>query len=323
MGKGQFGHVYRGYDSDMDEVVAIKVLGRDVQVDDVLLEVKLQHRLREHAHVVNIRNVSIAAPRPFIVTEFYPAGSVADRILAGVSLVDSVRWVGDTLDALTHVHGLGVVHRDVKPGNMLLNNSGAAVLTDFGIAEETIRRRLNLGPYVPITAPEQLQGLASSPQTDVWAVGCCLYCLLTGRYPFGQDPTAGDVLSGVFEPPQRLNPQVPHRLVGVVNRALATATKDRFHTANEMLEALLNCDVFNSCRRMTEPGSVDCWTAETTAGAYRAQITSRSRVGEELTISKDGGHGPRIFFRKRFATEAKARQALASKLRALVEGRLS
>jgi hypothetical protein len=90
-----------------------------------------------------------------------------------------------------------------------------------------------------------------------------------------------------------------------------------------MLEALLNCDVFNSCRRMTEPGSVDCWTAETTAGAYRAQITSRSRVGEELTISKDGGHGPRIFFRKRFATEAKARQALASKLRALVEGRLS
>src|SRR4051794_30846917 len=209
LGNGSFGEVWRGQDVQQDVEVAVKLVAPHVTLDEVLLETQLLTRLRDHERVVTVRNVSIEPPVPFIVMDYLPNGSVEARLEAGqVSLVQAVRWTRNALAGLAHAHAMGVLHRDIKPGNLLLDNEERAVLSDFGIAEDTIRGLLaNPALYGFHAAPELLQGQPSSVQTDIFAIGCTLYRLLTGEYPFA---SIDDIRNGV-QPVDvdTLNPQIP------------------------------------------------------------------------------------------------------------------
>jgi eukaryotic-like serine/threonine-protein kinase len=209
LGNGNFGEVWRGRDVWQDAEVAIKLVGPHVTLDEVLLETQLLTRLREHDRIVRVWNAQIAPPVPYIVMDYLPNGSVEARLDAGsVSIVDAVRWTRNALAGLGHAHALGVLHRDIKPGNLLLDREGRAVLSDFGIAEDTIRNLLaNPNVYGVHAAPELLQGQGSSVQTDIFAIGCTLYRLLTSAYPFA---SIADIQAWV-EPTDvhKLNPQIP------------------------------------------------------------------------------------------------------------------
>ena len=324
LGNGNFGEVWRGHDTQQDAEVAIKLVGPHVTLDEVLLETQLLTRLRDHDRVVTVRNVSITPPVPFIVMDYLPNGSVEARLDAGnnVSLVEAVRWTRNALAGLAHAHAQprGVLHRDIKPGNLLIDNEGRAVLSDFGIAEDTIRGFLaNPAVYGLHAAPELLQGQPSSVQTDVFAMGCTLHRLLTGEHPFA---SIDEIRAGTTPVnAHRLNPQVPLALRNVVLTSLAPDPNDRYSDARRMSEALGGCNIRNSWTRVDDPDAIDAWSAVTADGVYDLRVTERQRAGDyEVRVRLDQGAGPRQVLLSRHSSQARALQARRTALVQVVEG---
>lgn len=321
LGNGNFGEVWRAQDTWQDAVVAIKLIGPHVTLDEVLLEAQLLTRLREHDRVVTVRNVAIAPPLPYIVMDYLPKGSVEARLAAdGTSVVNAVRWTRNALAGLGHAHSLGVLHRDIKPGNLLIDAEERAVLSDFGIAEDTIRNLLaNPNVYGLHAAPELLHGRGSSVQTDIFAIGCTLYRLLTGTYPFASIDEIRDSL----EPTDvhKLNPQLPLSLRNVVRTALAHDPVDRYADARRMNEDLGDCGVRNSWTRATDPATIETWQARTPDGLYELRVVARPRAGGFEVIAKlDQGAGLRQVLRQPYATQARAMQGRRTVLVRVVQG---
>jgi serine/threonine-protein kinase len=321
LGNGNFGEVWRGRDTQQGAEVAVKLVAPHVTLDEVLLETQLLTRLRDHDRVVTIRNVSIEPPLPFIVMDYLPKGSVEARLDAdNISVVEAVRWTRNALAGLAHAHALGVLHRDIKPGNLLIDNEERAVLSDFGIAEDTIRGLLaNAAVYGLHAAPELLQGQPSSVQTDIFAMGCTLYRLLTGEHPFSSidEIRTGTVPVDVH----RLNPQIPLSLRNVVGTALVPDPAARFADARRMREAIDSCEIRNSWTQVDDPGAIDAWSAGTSDGVYDLRVTQRPRVGDfELRVRLDRGAGPRQVLLTHHSSRARALQARRTALVRVVEG---
>ena len=291
VGSGEFGEVWRARDNVQFAPVAVKLLGKDVDVDEALQETRVLTRLREHDRVITIRNVELGPPAPFIVMDYMPAGSVGQRLDMGVvTMVDAVRWTRDALDGLAYVHSMGIVHRDIKPSNLLLDSEQRVVLSDFGIAEDTVNRLLaNAHMYWRHEAPE-VDAHGSSFASDIWAVGCTMYRLLTGRYPF---ETAVQAAAGIFQAPHRLNPQVPMAVTRVVQQALAVDPPERYASAGAMLHALMEPTVRYSWTAMSDVDAIERWEAATPEGVFILRVTERRRRGYDVTVTRDKGKGPR------------------------------
>jgi serine/threonine-protein kinase len=248
-------------------------------------------------------------------------GSIEARCdAANVSIVEAVRWTRNGLAGLGHAHALGVLHRDIKPGNLLIDDEERAVLSDFGIAEDTVRQLLaNPNIYGLHAAPELLQGQPSSVQSDIFAIGCTLYRLLTGEYPFA---SIDDIRAGT--PPRDvhlLNPQIPLSLRDVVRMALALDPAARYEDARRMSEALASCSIRNSWHRVEDPDAVDAWTTTTPEGTYDLRVASRPRRGDfELRVRLDRGSGPRQVLSSAFESQARALRARRTALVRVVEG---
>jgi serine/threonine protein kinase len=304
-----------------DVEVAVKLIGPHVTLDEVLLETQLLTRLRDHERVVTVRNVSIDPPVPFIVMDYLARGSVEDRLDGDqVTLVEAVRWTRNALEGLTHAHAMGVLHRDIKPGNLLLDDEERAVLSDFGIAEDTILGRLaNPATYGLHAAPELLQGQGSSVQTDIFALGCTLYRLLTSEYPFR---SVDDIRAGITPAEVHgLNPQIPLSLRNVVRTALAVDPADRFPDARRMNEALGRCGIRNAWTLVDDPDAIEVWSAQTPEGVYDLRVSERRRVGDfELRVRLDRGSGPRQVLLSHHGSRARALQARRTALVQVVTG---
>lgn len=298
VGSGLYGEVWRGRDNVQDARVAVKLLSDHVELDAALLEPRLMERLRQHERIVTIRNVELAPPRAFIVMDYLPAGSVGDRLKMGVvSLVDAVRWTRDALDGLAYSHAEGVIHRDIKPANLLLDDEERAVLSDFGVAEDTVNSLLAVPhTYMRHQAPEQ-DSTGSSERSDIWAMGCTLYRLLTGVYPF---ETENDAAQGQFEDPHRLNAQVPIAITRVVRKALEVNPADRYPSARTMLRELMEPDVRSCWTLVSDPSAIECWAATTGNGSFVLRLNDKTRGGYEVAITRDRGNGPRHVVRESF-----------------------
>jgi eukaryotic-like serine/threonine-protein kinase len=325
LGSGQFGAVFRGRDTWQERAVAIKVLDpEEVTLDAALNEARFQ-TLCEHPHVVTIHNVVLEPPNALIVMEYLPAGSCEARLQVGqVSYQDALRWTRNALDGLAHAHAQGILHRDLKPANLLILANGEAALSDFGIAEDTVRARVATDKhYPPLIAPEVLGGTATSPGSDVWAMGTLLYRLLTGRFPY---PTVDDTLRGGYEAPQRINPQVTRAVTRVIERALAATPEKRYATARQMLADLTRCRADCSwVPDAADTAALESWHTTTGRGYVTARLlpAPRRRVGAVvLEVKLDRGAGARRAHADRlFSTEAQGREALRALLRSVVEGR--
>lgn len=251
LGHGGMATVYLARDEKLGRQVAVKVLADNLAGDDdfrerFMREAQLAARL-SHPNVVQVFDVGEDDDeRPYIVMEYVDGHSVADLLKRGRSLPPekAVPLLAQVVAGLEHAHQAGLVHRDVKPANLLLRaRDGRLKIADFGIArafEETRHTRtgraLGTAPYM---APEQLEGQDPTPATDVYSCGVVAWEMLTGRTPHdGGSPSSIARSQRVRRPSLRRSATVPPKLESLVRRCLRPQPRDRFRDAGELGEAL-------------------------------------------------------------------------------------
>ena len=224
LGKGGFGAVYEGRDTDANSAVAVKVFRRREGLESrAHREARTASKL-EHPNVHNVLGVEHDDDHSYLVSELV-VGERFDR--TELSDEEAVRAIAAVADALAHAHARGVIHRDVKPANILVSTDGDVRLTDFGIArdedarDQTTSEERVLGT-LSYMAPEQAKGKRATGATDVWAAALTLYSRLTGKNPF-RARSLGELLerlSDGAQPLHELRPDLPRALSRVLARAL-------------------------------------------------------------------------------------------------------
>ncbi len=252
LGAGGMGEVFVAHDLRLDREVALKLLRADLAQqhgmrERVVAEARLAARLT-HPHVVGVLDTGEQDGRPFVVMERLSGRTLRDELADGTMPPERVRDVGlQVLRALAAAHELGIVHRDVKPGNILDAGVGTWKVADFGIAkwvhaEETLTGTGELLGSPSYLAPERIDGQQAGPASDLYAVGVLLYEALTGRKPFeGDDPfaLAAAIRDGRYEPPTAIDAEADHQIVGVIERAMRRDPAERYESAEAMAAALL------------------------------------------------------------------------------------
>ncbi|HEX3332504.1 MAG TPA: serine/threonine-protein kinase, partial [Gaiellales bacterium] len=223
LGKGGFGSVYTGRDAASGESVAVKVFSREEGLAPRAdREARTAQKL-DHPNIHEVVGVAHDEDHAYLISQLV-VGERFDK--SELSDEQAVRAIAAVCDALAHAHERGVVHRDVKPANILVSNDGSVHLTDFGIArdedarEPTVDERL-LGT-LSYMAPEQAAGRRATGATDVWSAGLTLYATLTGRNPY-RARSLSELLDNQSEratPLHRLRPDLPRDLSRALERAM-------------------------------------------------------------------------------------------------------
>ena len=248
LGRGGMAKVYRGQDTVLGRTVAIKILAPQY-ADDPNFVTRFRREAQAAARLSNPNVVSVFDTGDeqdvhYIVMEYVDGRTLADY-LAGGSRIMPERAIDIAIDvcrALEAAHEQGVVHRDIKPGNIMITASGEVMVTDFGIArmatgQETIEQTAAVLGTASYLSPEQAQSQPVDGRTDIYSLGCVLYEMVAGRPPFIGDSTVAVASKQVLEqpvPPSRLNRDVSPDLDAVVLRALAKNPDNRYQTAAEM-----------------------------------------------------------------------------------------
>jgi eukaryotic-like serine/threonine-protein kinase len=252
LGYGGMGEVFAAHDLRLDREVALKLLRADLAEQDgmrerVVAEARLAARL-SHPHVVGVLDTGEQDGRPFVVMERLSGRTLRDELANGRMPPERVRDVGlQVLRALAAAHELGIVHRDVKPANVLDAGVGTWKVADFGIAkwvhaDETLTGTGELLGSPSYLAPERIEGRQAEPASDLYAVGVLLYEALCGKKPFeGDDPfaLAAAIRDGEFEPPMSVLPDADAGIVAVIETAMRPDPADRYESAEQMAAALL------------------------------------------------------------------------------------
>jgi len=250
IGHGGMGVVHRARDLRVGRDVAIKIMRQDLAdsttvrqrfSDEAVAAARLHSR-----HAVLVFDAGERESRPFVVMELLSGRSLADELRDGPLEPERVRrFALEALDALEEAHGAGIVHRDVKPGNMLLTHDDHVKVADFGIAKIAEQPDLTLTGEVLGTAaylaPERLAGETATPASDLYSLGVVMYEALTGRRPFvGTSPVelARAIEANHAARVRDLRPETEPELANVVERALRKRPQDRFADATEMAAAL-------------------------------------------------------------------------------------
>ncbi len=251
IGRGAMGAVFKGYDATLDREVAIKVLAPhlvwDSQfVERFLREARVAARLH-HPNIVAIYDVGQEGGWYYFVMEHLPGETLREQIRRRGALPpeEVVQIAAQLASALDYAHEQGVVHRDVKPGNVIVDPDGHVTLTDFGIvkaASETHLTATGMTVGTPeYMAPEQATGGEVGPWTDRYALGVVAYEMLSGRVPFQADSTMALLYRIVHEPHPPLHgvrPELPAAVDAVLGRALAKEPARRYPSAQAFVEAL-------------------------------------------------------------------------------------
>jgi serine/threonine protein kinase len=251
VGRGGMGEIYRATDSTLGRAVAVKVLAERYAEDDAVRERFTREalaaaRLSGEPNIVTIFDVGEWNDRPFIVMEYLAGGSLEEKLRSGPQPTQQAcEWLEDTARALDAAHGHGVVHRDVKPANLLLDRDDNVHVADFGIASAAGLESMTMTGTVLGTAgylsPEQAQGERATAASDRYALGVVAFELLTGTRPFEADSmtaeAAAHVHADVPSVAERL-PSLPPELDPVFERALAKDPAARYPTCADFVADL-------------------------------------------------------------------------------------
>jgi eukaryotic-like serine/threonine-protein kinase len=250
LGAGGMATVYLADDRVLERQVAVKVLSASYALDPLAVE-----RFRaeactaarlSHPNIVAVFDSGSDAGVHYLVMEYVPGQTLAQLLRRRGPLPPwrAAELTSQVCAALATAHAHGVVHRDVKPGNVLLDRDGRVKVADFGIAKAAAAPALTGDGMVLGTAaylsPEQAQGEPVDPRSDVYALGCVLYELLTGAPPFGSAATSSPVavavrqVSQAPEPPSRRNPRIPAPMDAVVLTAMAKQPEQRYQSTQAM-----------------------------------------------------------------------------------------
>ncbi len=245
LGEGGMGVVYRATDLMLERDVALKFLPSQ-QHADAEARAHLLHEARaasalDHPHIASVYEVGETTDgRLFIAMACYRGETVEAKTAAGPLPTDQAIEVAvQAADGLAHAHRAGIVHRDVKPGNVMLTDEGRAVVLDFGIAQTGLDGAASgsSSGTAAYMSPEQVAGAPTDPRTDVWGLGTTLYQMLSGRRPFGGAYAAAARFAVAHEPHPPLD-GVPPALARVVDRCLAKDPAERFPDAGAVADAL-------------------------------------------------------------------------------------
>ncbi len=250
LGEGGMSQVFRGRDTKLGREVAIKIPRPEIARDNesrqrFVREGKSAAKLN-HPNIVQVYDSSDDPAEPFLIMELVQGEDLRQRLQNGpLPPAQAVPILIQVLSALACAHQNGVVHRDLSARNVMLDQHGAARVSDFGVAQalgdQTLTRTGEMLGSVSYMSPEQAQGKDSGPATDLYAAGVLLFEMLTGRLPFTGDTPVQVALKHIQEQPplpSQLNPALPPGLDQVFLRAVAKSPEDRFGSAAEMARAL-------------------------------------------------------------------------------------
>jgi eukaryotic-like serine/threonine-protein kinase len=311
--------VYRARDLRLDRTVAIKTLRADLARDQTF-----QARFRREAQsAASLNNPAIVAvydtgedlssgmPVPFIVMEFVEGRTVRDLLIEGHRLLPerTLEITSGVLRALEYSHQAGIVHRDIKPGNVMVTRNGDIKVMDFGIAramsdaQATMTQTAQVIGTAQYLSPEQARGERVDARSDLYSTGCLMYELLTGRPPFTGDSPVAIAYQHVREnpvPPSRLDASLPSWADSIVLKAMAKSPNDRYQSAAEM-----NADIQRAASGMQTAASLQPPTRldyyeqqrtqhmgpQTMMGAAPTSVTPYQNTGYQTGYQQPHGGG--------------------------------
>ena len=249
IGSGGMATVFKAFQPALDRYVAVKVLPAQHALtpgfsERFTREAKAVAQLN-HPNILPIYDFGQEGDLSYIVMKYVPAGTLKDRLGQPLNL-EATRLIEQIAGALDHAHGRGILHRDVKPSNVLLDEGDWVLLTDFGLARmiagETHLTATGVGIGTPAyMSPEQGKGEKVDQRTDIYSLGVILYEMATGRVPYEAETPLAVVLKhvqGDLSLPRSINPDIPETVEQVILKAMAKQPEDRYDSAGEMAEAL-------------------------------------------------------------------------------------
>jgi hypothetical protein len=245
-GRGGMGTVYRAEQASPKRLVALKLLTETAASPASLAafqrEANTIARL-EHPHILPVYGFGENQGRPYLVLRYLSGGSVADRLRRGpIDPPTALRWMRGVADALDFAHGRGLVHRDVKPSNVLLDQTGNPYLTDFGIAASALAAEGDQATgSAPFMSPEQGRGEAVDHRADIYSLAVTLFEMLTGQKPYNAETTLGIIVRHISDPipsARALNDAIPPAVDELLQWGMAKQPAERPQTAGEFARLL-------------------------------------------------------------------------------------
>ena len=246
IGEGAMATVYLALQRSLERKVALKIMAPALAADAsfcerFLREGKTLARLA-HPHIVTVHDIGNAGQHYYMAMEYLPNGTLSERIAAGLSPEQGLQYIRQIASALGYAHSQGLIHRDVKPANILFRADGTAVLSDFGIAksldDSTQFTQVGFAVGTPnYMSPEQARGLDIDGRADLYALGVVLYEILVGELPYMGTDALSTALAHLTQPLPEL-PLQHSRYQTLLQRLLAKNPDERFNDAGELLAAL-------------------------------------------------------------------------------------
>jgi len=259
LGAGGMGEVYLARDTELDRTVAVKILPERLAADPQRLQRFIQEARAasalNHPHILTIHEIGTYQTSKFIAMEFIDGDTLRERIRVGMKLLQVLEVASEVASALVAAHAAGIVHRDIKPDNVMVRRDGYVKVLDFGLAKLTEVKPPASDPEAATRAmvntdagtvmgtanymsPEQAKGVQVDARSDLWSLGAVIYEMVTGQLPFqGETPTETISLILQKEPPPltRFVPDVPEELDRIVTKTLEKDREERYQTAKDFL----------------------------------------------------------------------------------------
>lgn len=325
IGAGGMGEVYLAVDTELDRTVAIKILPADLASDTQRLQRFVQEAKAasalNHPHILTIYEIGTTENSRFIATEFIDGDTLRPHIGAGMKLAEVLEIAIQACSALSAAHAAGIIHRDVKPENIMVRRDGYIKVLDFGLAKLTepkgsttdteapTRAMVNTGAGTVMgtanyMSPEQAKGTHVDVRTDLWSLGAVLYEMVTGHVPFaGETPT--ETISLILQkepaPLVRYAHEVPAELERIATKALTKDREERYQTAKDMLIDL---------RRLKRKLEVDAEIDRTVPPELRAAVSTGGVPGASSTAS-----GPQAATSMASTPQASSAEYIVSEIR--------
>lgn len=249
------GVVYKAHDPNQDRYVAIKTMVAELHDDFHLRETfyreaRLAAKLR-HPNIIRIYDLDEEGDEIFLAMELLEGKDLKQILKEGsqIKIEQKLRWMIQLCDALSYAHSEGIIHRDIKPGNLHVCHDSRLVVMDFGIARASAGPQTRPGAVVgtpDYIAPEQVLAIRADHRADIFSMGIVFYELLTRKHPFRSKTlpeTIHRILNERPEPPQNLDPQIPNWLGNVVLKTMERNVNSRYQNCKDLLKALRLPDV--------------------------------------------------------------------------------
>lgn len=270
IGQGGMGIVFKGLHVKLEQEVAIKVLAPELSQDPsmrerFIKEAKIQAKI-SHPNVVNVLNYVEEGSDLFLVMEFLQGETLDNRLKRLGWCPDAVNACISVLSALEFMHSRGIIHRDIKPGNIMFLDDGSVKVMDFGIAKVAGERgQTKTGMRVGTLwymSPEQIKGEEATVSSDLYSVGVTLYQMITGRVPFGGESEYMVMKAHLEEqpiPPWEINGTVSKEFGRIILKALAKDKKDRYQNARDFAADLRSASgrTAGNCYCSGSPGATE------------------------------------------------------------------